>query len=50
MIYSYRGSRVIASSKEEAIKKIIADKQISDEEIFEKARKGDKSILKLPRG
>jgi len=46
--FSYNGKRIIASSKEEAIKKIIADKQMSDEEIFEKAKNGDKSILELP--
>jgi hypothetical protein len=35
MIYSYKGSKIVASSKKEAISKIIADKQMSDEEVKE---------------
>jgi len=49
MIYSYNGSRIVASSKAEAIHKIISGKEMSDEEIFARARRGDKSILKLPK-
>jgi ankyrin repeat protein len=49
MTYSHKSSKSIAFLKGEAISKIISGKEMSDEEIFEKARKGDKSILKLPK-
>lgn len=49
MIYSYKGSRIVASTRKEAIHKIISGKEMSDDEIFEKAKRGDKSILKLPK-
>ena len=49
MLYNYKGTKIEASSKVEAIDKIIAGKDLSDEEIFERAERGDKSILKLPK-
>ena len=49
MLYNYKGTKIEASSKVEAIDKIIAGKELSDKEIFEAAKKGDKSILSLPK-
>ena len=49
MLYNYKGTKIEASSKEEAIVKIISEKELSNEEIFKKAKRGAKSILKLPK-
>ena len=49
MLYNYKGTKIEASSKEEAIVKIISEKELSDKEIFDAAEKGDKSILSLPK-
>jgi len=51
MKFKYKDQIVTASSKVEAIK-ILSAKELTDEEkndIFKRARKGDKSILKLPK-
>ena len=40
MLYNYKGTKIEASSKDEAIDKIIAGKDLSDEEIFERAERG----------